>query len=276
MAKLHLDRLAEKYPNALASGEVTGVNYRALMSEIIANNHGNIQRAVGRIQTDHYQQQAAKIKRSTTKQIAVPALEEVLPKRSVFLRKGAEQGQLLSDSLRDELTKNLRSAVTDYLKTGADSMQYRKGERRGRINPELVQSLKTKMTETFAGYTKPDATGVPKNIETIANTEIRSAISDIKHEYAKKLEERNPGRIQMVKIWKHNPSLSDHPRANHRFMDGKEKPIGVPFSVPLLKKSRNGWIWGGPTMMMHPHDPTAPAEQVINCSCECIYVTRVL
>lgn len=272
MAKLHLDRLKEKYPD-----QVSGANYRDLMEEIISSNHENIHRAIGRVQSDHWGKQAAKIKRSTSKQISVPGLEDVLPKRSVFLRKGSEQGQMISDSLRDQLTSNLRESVKEYLKEGKGSMQYKRGEERGRIRPELIDRLQASLTNTFEGYTKPDATGVPPNIRTIAETEARSAISDIKHQWAEKLQEQNQGKIQTVKIWRHHPSLSKRPRPGHRMIDGQERPINVPFKVPELSRSRMfGVSLGGYVYMMHPHDPTAPADQVIGCHCEVDYITRVL
>lgn len=227
MAKISLDRLKERYP-----GAVEGGTYRELMGEIIANNHENISRAVARLQSQHFEKHVARIKRSTTKQVALPSLEDVLPKRSVFLRKGAEQGQMITDTLRDALTKNLRAAVADYLKTGAGSMQYRRGESRGRMRPELVTQLRDAMKSTFSDYTKG---AVPANIDTIAQTEIRSAVSDIKHTYNMRLQEQNPGRIQIIKIWRHHPSLSVKPRTEHRIMDGEESLIHIPFIVPDLR-----------------------------------------
>ena len=270
MAKIHLDRIKDRYPPFVA-----GEDYRGLMTEIIANNHGNIQRAVGRLTVDHFQRAATRIKRSTTKQISVPGLEEVLPKRSVYLRKGAEQGQILSDSLRDKLTGDLRGAVKEYLKTGT-GMQYRRGDSRGQINPKLVATLQQKMTETFSAYTKPDATGIPPNIRAIAETEARSAIDDIKHTWATRLEERNPGRIRIMKIWRHHPGLSKEPRGNHALIDGQRRPLNSPFLVPTAKRGKGGWAWGIPTLMQHPHDPSAPIDQIISCHCECDYVTEIL
>jgi uncharacterized protein YbcI len=268
MAKLHVSRLAERYPGAMEGG-----NYRDLMTEIIANNHENIQRAVARVKRDEMGKAAARIKRSTTKQIAVPDLADVLPKRSVYIRKGAEQGQILSDTLRDRLTKDLRSTVADYL---GEKMQYKKGEARGQIKPELVEKMRARLTETFAGYRKAGPEGVPPNIQAIAETETRSAIDDIKHTWATRLEESNPGRVRTWKIWRHHPGLSKEPRGNHAIIDGQRRPIGVPFLVPTAKRGRGGWAWGAPTVMQHPHDPSAPIDQVISCHCECDYVTEIL
>jgi hypothetical protein len=275
VAKLHLDRLKYRFPYAFAPGDMSGPNYRDLMSEIVANGHQNTQRAIARVHDDHFRKQAAKIKRSTTQQLMVPDISEVLPKRSVFIRKGAEQGNILSDSLRDELTKNLRSAVKEYLQTGGETMQYRRGVQRGRINPELVDKLRGRLTDTFSGYTKPDATGIPPNIDAIANTEIRSAVSDIKHEYAKKLESSNPDRLYVMKTWRHFPRMSKRPRKSHAAMNGTSIPMSAMFHLPAEYAATGRKITDAVTMA-HPHDPSAPVEHVVSCHCECDYQVNFL
>lgn len=270
MAKLNVSRLAERYPGAMEGG-----NYRDLMTEIIANGHENIQRAVARVKRDEMGKAAARIARSTTKQIAVPDLADVLPKRSVYIRKGAEQGQILSDTLRDRLTNDLRATVADYL---GEKMQYKKGEARGQIKPELVEKMRARLTETFEGYRKAGPDGIPPNVQAIAITETRSAINDIKHTWATRLEETNPGRIRTWKKWKHNPKLSKDPRGNHAIMDGVRIPLNAQFSVPRWGwiKGRGLGIIGENTLMQHPHDPIAPVDQVVGCSCEAIYEVEIL
>lgn len=275
MPRLPRKRLQAKYPGFFSpSGDVT--DYRGLMAEIVADNNQAVQNAVGRLQVSHFSDATRRIKASTTLQVAVPSLEDVLPKRSVFLRKGAERGRLLSDTLRTKLTSDLRDAVSQYLTPGGESGQYKQGERRGELKPEMVSALREKMTQTFQDYTKPGATGVPKNIQAIATTEIRSAVDEIKHAWATRLEEQNAGRVHIIKKWRHHPSLSKTPRWWHHELDGVERPLSIPFTVKNWKKTGNGWYWQEVNYMQHPHDSTAPAEQVINCSCECDYVVRFL
>lgn len=272
MSKLYLDRLKKRYKTLL-----TQKQYKKVMSNIISNAHENVQKAVGRIKQDEFMRQRVKIKKSTTQQVAVPNLEDVLPKRSVYVRKGVEQSQIISDTLRDRLTKDLRGAVKEYLQTGKDSMQYKKGERRGQIKPELVNRFRKQITKTFEGYTKPDATGVPKNIKNIAETEVRSAIDDIKHTYNERLQAENPGKIQIMKKWISHPSFSETPRKNHRVLNGTVIPLDSRFVVPLMEwKKGTGMIQVGFSSMLHPHDPDSPAGQVIGCHCECVYITRFI
>jgi hypothetical protein len=156
-------------------------------------------------------------------------------------------------------------------------MQYKRGEKRGQINPQLVAQFREKIAGTFEGYTKPGATGIPPNIDAIATTEVRSAIDDIKHTFNTRLQERNVGKLQIIKTWVHHPSLSKNPRENHAALNGKAIPIDAHFSVPRTQwvKGR-GLIVTSMTMMLHPHDPSAPVDQIVSCSCECTYSTRIL
>lgn len=276
MAKIHLNRLRDKYPEAFNPGQASGFNYSQIMGEILANNAEATQRAVARIKNENLAKQASRIKRSTAKQLAVPDLAEVLPKRSVFIRKGAQNGQIISETLRDRLTADLRATVKEFMAEGKGSMQYRRGEARGQIRPELVTRMEDRLRQTFEGYTKPDAQGVPSNLRTIAETETRSAISDIKHQWAQRVQDANRGSLRMVKTWRHHPSLSERPRSGHRMLDGKTIPMDAFFRVPLLIRDKRGFRWGEIENMLHPHDPTASAGNTINCKCNCDYGIELL
>ena len=276
MAKIHLDRLKIKYPEAFKPGQTTGINYQNLMAEIIANNHESTQRAVARLKSDHLSKQVATMRKSTAKQLAVPDISEVLPKRSVFIRKGATNGNIISETLRDRLTSDLRETVKEYLTAGKGSMQYRRGEQRGQIRPELIDKMRERITGTFESYAKRTKGEMPSNIETIAQTETRSAISDIKHTWAKQVMDANPGKVRFTKTWRHHPGLSDIPRAGHRMQDGLTIGMDAFFKVPLLIKGKNGFHWGSVERMLHPHDPSASPGNVINCKCSVDYNIEVL
>lgn len=272
MAKIYLKRLKEKYN--LEPGELRGEKFRKVMAEIIATNNENIARATGRISRVNYDKQAKKIKKNG-KRIILPSVEEVLPKRSVFVRKAAQDGNIITDTLRDVLTKNLRETLVNFkTKTGEQAFVRRRGARAGTINPAVIAEFRKSITETYQNYTKRDPSiGIPKNIRAIAITEVRSTIDAMKHEYNTQLIRRNPN-IRMQKRWIQNRSLSIEPREDHAAVDGKRIEFGEPFRVPLTRK-KNGVLTRTITLMQYPHDPTAPAEQVINCSCEAEYIARV-
>ncbi len=281
MGKVYLDRLKERYG-------WTGGKYRQLMDWIIANNHESVQRAVGRVKVSRLKEEGKRLARRKKQpaQVSVPELDDVLPKRSVFIRKGAEQGKLLSDTLRTRLSKDLRGAVSEFLDRDESPMQYQRGERRGRMRPELIDRFQSRITKTFEGYTKTDPEiGVPPNVRAIAVTETRSAIDDIKHTYAKRLIEKNPG-ARAIKRWKHNTHLVSEPRPGHKQVDGRERPLDKPFRIRQYRKvgtKTRGPNKGAPkwqftgqfVYMQHPHEPGQPPEEVIGCQCEVDYLYEV-
>lgn len=54
-----------------------------------------------------------------------------------------------------------------------------------------------------------------------------------------------------------------HPRPGHNLMHGKTIPVHEKFLVPRSKG-------GAPVQMLHPHDPTAPIDEVIHCGCTAV------
>jgi hypothetical protein len=60
----------------------------------------------------------------------------------------------------------------------------------------------------------------------------------------------------LAKQWRRSGKI--HSRWNHDAIDGQVQPVNKPFVLP----SHEGVIH-----MMHPHDPAAPAAEVINCGC---------
>lgn len=60
----------------------------------------------------------------------------------------------------------------------------------------------------------------------------------------------------LMKQWRRSGKL--HSRWNHDLADGQVVEVKKPFVLASDK---------GPVKMMHPHDPTAPIEEVINCGC---------
>lgn len=51
-----------------------------------------------------------------------------------------------------------------------------------------------------------------------------------------------------------------HSRWNHDAADGQTVPVAKPFVLPANRGT-------GTVTMMHPHDPKAPAGEIINCGC---------
>lgn len=60
------------------------------------------------------------------------------------------------------------------------------------------------------------------------------------------------------KQWRRSGKI--HSRENHDLIDGQVRDVNQPFELHTKKD-------GTPLLMMHPHDPTAPVGEVINCGC---------
>lgn len=93
--------------------------------------------------------------------------------------------------------------------------------------------------------------------ETIARTETSQAVSAARFEAMRQgLEKAGLSEDLVVKKWFHaGPAMNNGERVDHMMLNRTEvRGLNTPFlpsGVPML----------------HPHDPNAPAEQVINCRC---------
>lgn len=261
--KLSQKRLKDKYGETVTPGK-----YREMMDEIIAFNSEKVSNAIGRITNDKWSKALDKIS-TKEKRFVVPSLEEVLPKRSVFVRKAAQQGAVISDTLKDALNKDLRGALSQFTEsTGEQTYLRRRGAKAGTINPKLIADFENRLTKTFENYVKKDPSlGMPKNIHTIAVTEVRSTVNEAKSTFVNRLKQKNPD-LSVQKRWVHNASLSKENRPGHKQVDGRTVKDTEAFKVPRYKKVKGKWVRIGFTLMMHPHDPTAPTDQVIGCNCD--------
>ena len=271
MAKFRLDPIAKAYPDITWKGET----YRDLMTHIIGNQTEKIAKKTLQVSQESFQKVLSKVKGE--KRFVLPNIQEVLPKRSIFFRKGAEKGKLLTDTLRDKLTADLKDALGEFGKTGEPSMVMRRGEMAGRISTKLIKKFRERITNTFDAYTKknPAFGGVPRNVKTIAITELRSTINDIKHQYVKTMLNQNP-EYEVEKVWIHNGHLSKTSRLGHvKVSQNKPIPALSYFSLPVYKTVKGKQKFTGEYLaVLHPHDPRLPAEQIINCKCDSEYVIK--
>lgn len=231
------------------------------MTEIIAHNTEQVSKKVAKISKDSYIKQVDKMS-GKFKRLAVPDLSDVLPKRSVFMRKAADKGNLITDNLRDKLTKDLRAIIADPKYTR------KRGELTGTLKASAIKDFEDSIKQTFENYTKRDSRiGVPKNVHTIAVTEIRSVTNQIRNEYTMQMVKNNP-EVEARKQWRHNGRLVKEGRQSHVDLDGTE--IGSNEKFEVLDE-QSGRVY----MAEHPHAESLPAGSVIGCQCECQYFVRV-
>jgi hypothetical protein len=242
MASSFFKRLEKKY----GSDALTGGKYHDVIRLILAHNNEKIGNAVGRLTNDHFQKQGK------GKQVNLPDLESVLPKRSVHMIKAAQSGDMIMETMRDRLQRDLREVMAAHpLET-----------KEGRISRALIKDFQSRIKETFESSVKRDPkTGVPGNVRNIAVTETRSTINAVKEQYHKRFQQKNPDMLA-TKTWVHNRSLSKKPRRSHMELNGQSMPFDRPFQV---ERDREPGVFD---MMSRPHDSKAPAEQIIGCSCD--------
>ncbi len=94
----------------------------------------------------------------------------------------------------------------------------------------------------------------PRRATTIVRTEVSRAFALASDQRLTQAAKVVPG---LGKQWRRSGKI--HSRWTHDLMDGQVVDAGKLFKVPSME--------GGFDMMAHPHDPTAPADQNINCGC---------
>ena len=263
MSKIHLDRLKDKYQNIPVSGDT----YQNLIAEIIEKNTTRLDNKVARITKDKMTKIAGRVS-TKEKALILPDLTDVIQSRTITARKSAEQSKLITDTLRDRITKDIRQTFQQYEKEGKLITQ--SGVTAGRLNKNVVADLEARMTKTFAGYTKRNKDlGMPTNIHTIAVTEARSSINAIKLKYAEKLNKQNPD-FKVRKKWIQNKSMAENPRRGHSIVNNKVVDMEELFEVPMYQKIGNRYIKTGTDLMTAPHDKNASPSNVIGCNCDLV------
>jgi len=245
--------------------EVRGATYRDVVARIVSHNSRLVQRSV--LEADS--QAVARAVRQR-RGVILPPVEEVMDPEALQVRKGAESGQVITDTLRGRLNAALQASLKERAASGKPLYSSKRG---GGLDPEVVASMERRIAEAFRPYVKRGKYGVPDNVHAIAVTEVGSAVSDLKQRYVRKLLDANPGKYRAVKRWRHYPSLSKVPRLGHHLADGQEVGLEERFSVPEHVMERGRWVPTGRTiLMLHPHDPAAPLGEVVSCHCAAEYV----
>lgn len=215
--RLTLKKLAKKY-----GVDIKDATYTKVVQEIINENVARASKKMGDLSNRRMKQAFADGIKDGIVDLPAYAIS------NLTVRKGAEDGKMITDTLRDVLTRGLRKAITD--------------------NPndteKAIAQMQSHIKDTFTTYTTSHA-------RTIAVTEVRSSVDLSKAEYVRELIARNPNKLRVTKKWVHHDHLVKTPRLTHKAIDGEKVLFNQPFSIGL----------------MYPHDPNAPASEVIGCQC---------
>jgi len=215
--RLTLKKLAKKY-----GVDIKGATYAQVVQEIVQDNVARASKKMGDLSNRRMKKAFADSIENGI--VDLPAY--AIP--NVTVRKGADDGKMITDTLRDTLTRGLRQAILENPNDTEKAIA------------QMQQSVK----DTFNTYTTSHA-------KMIAVTEVRSSVDLSKAEYVKELIARNPNRLRVTKKWIHHDHLVKIPRPTHKAIDGEKVLFDQPFSIGL----------------MYPHDPSAPASEVIGCQC---------
>lgn len=253
-----LDKIKKKYG-------YTGDSYRELMSSIIGDNTQKIREKIFNNMSDDFNK-----KLKTDQRIIMPSLQDVIPTEEISIRKAADRGRLLTDTLRDKLSADMQSMFEILTPTTEEQrIIRRRGKLAGTMNPDMVRIFKEKINESFESYMKVDPKfGVPSNIHQIAVTELRSVTNEMKDIHIQKIIQNNPN-IVITKKWIHNARLSKTPREPHVKLGRR---AAIPYNENFVFIGQKG----NTVSMKHPHDPDAPLEEVVGCNCEVEYRVKTV
>ncbi len=142
----------------------------------------------------------------------------------------------------------MRNFMTDRIRNVGDKVRSQIGSELGltMIGARPMSDTITRVQAIMGGEARRRAT-------TIVRTELGRTYSMAAHERARQAEAAG---AQMDKVWRRSGKL--RPRLHHALADGQRVAADQPFHV-------------GGVLMMHPHDPTAPASETINCGCVVLY-----
>jgi len=271
MAKAHIDRLKKKYGD-----NVTGKKYKDLMNEIVYENTKGLTGKLANMNRDEWNSALKKVT-PKDKKFILPETGKIIPPSKILANKSVESGKLITNALKGRLNKDMRETLNSFTtKTGEQNIVIRRGKTAGQINTKLIDEFESKIRNTFTNYTKKHPKfNAPSNVRDIAVTEMNSMVNNIKKTYMEEAVIANP-ELKVKKQWMHHPGRSKKdPRKGHAIVGGqKPKPFDAPYHVPLYQKVKGRLVRTGFDLMQFPHEPGSPLEQVINCHCEIIYLTK--
>lgn len=246
------ERLKKKY-------NTENKNYKDIISDIMQQRSRDIQVKVAKINQSKFSDIAKDLDIYGYKS---PSALQVIPDVKTHVLKSQEKGKLITDTLRNKLSDDLKSVIKNnknaYLKNG-------------NINPDVIKQFRQKAINTFEGYTKKDkAISIPKNIDTISKLEVRSTLNEIKKEYTNKFQQVNPD-IEIKKTWIQNKTMSKKFRFGHSKMNGVTIPFSSQFILPIYDSGEN---YIGEIACDHPHDSKLPISEIAGCNCDYIITMR--
>jgi len=269
MGKMDLDYLAEKYKvDERLRGMLKQKKYRDIMTTVFDVNIQELNEKVGVRSREKWRGMIDKPSIPPAK-YKLPKVQDIIPTRQAVYNRAFQRASSVSNRIRGDLGKKLRKTVAEF-----EGKHRVKAFLKGKINPKLEEQMTKQMTRFFSSYTKKHPRAKrPANVQALAVTELRSSINNAKASVARKVKEMNP-ELQVKKTWRHNAHLSlsrKNIRVGHQEKDGETLLLEDRFTVPIYREVGGIQVPVGSTEMLHPHDPSAPAVQIVSCHCDIEY-----
>ena len=250
-------KLRSKY--GYRGDNMTGKRYNNLVKDILKENSVQISESVLTTDQRRFKNNMKEMLPKTRKNkiLVLPNVSNVVRKSSSII-KAADRGEVVMQNRRDDIRKIITRVMLE------NNITTKQGTVSKAITLKIEKELKTYF-ETYTKNTPPY--GVPKNLHTIAVTEGRYQINNIRLEYMKELNvTAGQDDFVMQKAWKHNVSLSKQARHNHADIM-KQGWIGIDESFVLVGEY-------GRYEIQTPHDIKLPPGEFIGCNCEAVYRMR--
>ncbi len=158
-----------------------------------------------------------------------------------------DTGQLLG--MQTFLTGKLREVALDTINRANQQLALTM------IGTQGVAEAMTNIQAALGGASR-------RRAQTIVRTELGRAYSTASQLRSEQAAERVPG---LKKQWRRSGKI--HSRRSHDLTDGQIRPVDRPFILGTGAVAPDMEAAMGPTRIMYPHDPAAPARETINCGC---------
>jgi len=238
-----------------------GKNAKELIVNIFASNKKKLQESILQDTFNEYKKQEKYLGK-----LNLPKPSDLLSNNNTLVKLSVIDSEKVTDKLKSKLRKDLNNTILalqgkDLFKDG------------NLVSDKFVSTFKGKLEKTFSSYIKEGKIKDSK-LKSIAVTESRNIINNLKYAYALKVADNNTDVI-IEKEWQHYPNKSDNPRQGHAEKDKERIDLRDYFKVNHYNKGKQGLlVYKGTDYMFLPHDVNASARQNVNCNCDIRFIIR--
>jgi len=190
----------------------------------------------------------------------MPTEKDLLSIQTIQLKKTEINGKAISETMKNKI----KQSMVDIL--NRPEYRVKTGKFAGRVKEQAVEDFKTDIKSIFEPYTRRGiGEKYPRNIDTIARTELSRTINETRKTYAEQFVAKNQ-ELELEKTWIHS-RVPKEPRPAHKKLHGWTVPYKENF---IIINKETGSAYEVP----YPHHDSLPAGEVINCMCQIRYSLR--